>query len=204
MNIILDLPRDHSAACSFLRQSLALSLIHEYAVFSGPSNTNSSAELTGKLQTFALLAIRDPDACATALREAARISSIDPVYASQTAELLAKVSAKLLFEAEIADMEVQDAAQEVLKALFSQGAANTVRGAIPRDLEKTYLPSSTATPLFSDKRLILQGALLNFRAEGGLHTPSLAEDFKGWVWRVRNALQEANVSRISHQIISHQ
>ncbi|KAG9956955.1 hypothetical protein KCU61_g9462, partial [Aureobasidium melanogenum] len=192
VNIILDLPRDHFAACSFLRQSLALSLIHEHALFSGPSTDNSAADLTARIDTFALLAKRDPDACTTALREAARIGSTDPVFATQTKQLLVSVSAKLLFDSEV-DIEVRDAAQELLINLLSQGAAEDVKRTIFTDLKQLYLPSSATTPLYSDKQLILQGALLNFRAQDDLlRDDRLATDFERWVSQVRYALQDSN------------
>lgn len=195
MNIILDLPQDHFAACSFLRQSLALSLIHEHAVFSGPSNKNLSEETSAKIETFASLARRDPDACATALRQAASIGSENAVYASQTTELLARISARLLFDDAIVDIEVQDAAQEVLRQLFSHGATDVVRSVIIGDLKSLSLPTSKVTPLFSDKRLVLQGALFNFKMEDeSLQTTVSEPDFQEWVVEVRSALQESNVS----------
>lgn len=142
------------------------------------------------------LAARDPDACATALREAARIGIADPVYAAQATNLLVNISSRLLFDASV-DIEVQDAAQEVLKVLFSQGAAGIIKKAILVDLKKLYLPCSAATPLFSDKRIILQGSLLNLRAEDeSLRDGQLTEDFDRWVLQVRNALYDANVSLI--------
>ncbi|THY29528.1 hypothetical protein D6D00_03503 [Aureobasidium pullulans] len=191
MNIILDLPQEHFAACAFLRQSLALSLVHEYAVFSGPTNDNSAADGSARVDTFVSLAARDPDACATALREAARIGIADPVYAAQATNLLVNISSRL-FDASV-DIEVQDAAQEVLKVLFSQGAAEIIKKAIFVDLKKLYLPCSAATPLFSDKRIILQGSLLNLRAEDeSLRDGQLTEDFDRWVLQVRNALYDAN------------
>lgn len=142
------------------------------------------------------LAARDPDACATALREAARIGTADPIYAAQATNLLVNIASRLLFDASV-DIEVQDAAQEVLKVLFSQGAAEIIKKAIFVDLEKLYLPCSAATPLFSDKRIILQGSLLNLRAEDeSLRDGQLTEDFDRWVLQVRNALYDANVSLI--------
>ncbi|KEQ67672.1 uncharacterized protein M437DRAFT_38503 [Aureobasidium melanogenum CBS 110374] len=192
MNIILDLPRDHFAACSFLRQSLALSLIHEHALFSGPSSDNSAADLTARLDTLALLAIRDPDACTTALREAARIGSTDSVYATQTKQLLVSISAKLLLDGDV-DIEVRDAAQEVLINLLSQGAAEDVKKTVFTDLKQVYLPSGVTTPLYSDKQLILQGALLNFRAQDHLlRDHRLTEDFEQWIVQVRYALQDSS------------
>ncbi|KAG9837049.1 hypothetical protein KCU98_g4087, partial [Aureobasidium melanogenum] len=192
MNIILDLPRDHFAACSFLRQSLALSLIHEHALFSGPSSDNSAADLTARIDTLALLAIRDPDACTTALREAARIGSTDSVFATQTKQLLVSISAKLLFDSDM-DIEVRDAAQEVLINFLSQGAAEDVKRTIFTDSKQVYLPSSATTPLYSDKQLILQGALLNSRAQDdSLRDDRLTTDFEQWVSQVRYALQDSN------------
>ncbi|KAH0369828.1 hypothetical protein KCU65_g2939, partial [Aureobasidium melanogenum] len=192
MNIILDLPQDHFAACSFLRQSLALSLIHEHALFSAPTNDNLAADLTARIQTLALLAVRDPDACTTALREAARIGSTDSVYATQTKQLLVRISAKLLFDSDV-DIEVRDAAQEVLINLLSQGAAEDVKRTIFKDLKQAYLPSSATTPLYSDKRLVLQGALLNFRAQDdSLRDDRLTTDLEHWVVQVRYALQDSN------------
>ena len=196
MNIILNLPQEHFAACAFLRQSLALSLVHEYAVFSGPTNDNSAADVSARVDTFLSLAARDPDACATALREAARIGTTDQVYAAQATNLLVNISSRLLFDASV-DIEVQDAAQEVLKVLFSEGAAEIIKKAIFVDLKRLYLPCSAATPLFSDKRIILQGSLLNLRAEDeSLRDGQLTEDFDRWVLQVRNALYDANVSLI--------
>ena len=193
MKIILDLPQDHFAASSFLRQSLALSLIHEYALFSGLSDDRSAADLRARLDIFALLASRDPDACTTALREAARIGSTDSVYATQTTELLVKVSANLLFN-DAVDIEVQDAIQEVLVTLLSQGAEDEIKKIWFTDLEQPYLPSSAATPLFGDKRLILQGALLNFRVQDGSPGDSeLTFKFETWVSQVRSALCDSNV-----------
>jgi len=193
MKIILDLPQNHFAACSFLRQSLALSLIHEYALFSGLSEDRSATDLRARLDIFALLASRDPDACTTALREAARIGSMDSVYATQTTELLVDVSANLLFN-DAVDIEVQDAAQEVLVTLLSQGAEDEINRTFSTDLEQPYLPSSAATPLFGDKRLILQGALLNFRVQGDLQADSeLTRKFEAWVSQVRSALSDSNV-----------
>lgn len=195
MNIILDLPQDHFAACSFLRQSLALSLIHEHALFSGPSSDNSTADLTARINILALLAVRDPDACTTALRETARIGSIDPVYATQTKQLLVSISANLLFDGDV-DIEVQDAAQEVLINLLSQGAAEDIKRTIFTDLKQVHLPPSVTTPLYSDKQLILQGALLNFRAQDDSPRDNqLTTDFEQWVAQVRYALQDSNVSR---------
>ncbi|KAH0008136.1 hypothetical protein KCU78_g11404, partial [Aureobasidium melanogenum] len=192
MNIILDLPRDHFAACSFLRHSLALSFIHEHALFSGPSSDNSSTDLTARIDTFALLALRDPDACTAALREAARIGSTDSVFATQTKQLLVSISAKLLFDSEV-DIEVRDAAQEVLINLLSQGAAEDVKRTIFIDLKQLYLPFNATTPLYSDKQLILQGALLNFRAQDeSLRDDRLTTDFERWVLQVRHALQDSN------------
>ncbi|KAG9564645.1 hypothetical protein KCU71_g5793, partial [Aureobasidium melanogenum] len=192
MNIILDLPRDHFAACSFLRHSLALSLIHEHALFSGPSSDNSAADLTARIDSLALLALRDPDACTAALREAARIGSTDSVFATQTKQLLVSISAKLLFDSEV-DVEVRDAAQEVLINLLSQGAAEDVKRTIFTDLKHLYLPSSATTPLYSDKQLILQGALLNFRAQDdSLRDDRLKTYLEQWVSQVRYALQDSN------------
>jgi hypothetical protein len=194
MKVILDLPRDHFAACSFLRQSLALSLIHEHALFSGISKDNLSADLTARLDIFALLAVRDPDACSTALREAARIGSTDSVYATQTTELLANVSANLLSKKGV-DIEVQDAAQEVLVTLLSLGAEEEVKKIFSTDPKQSYLPSSTTTPLFDDKRLILQAALLDSQAQDGpLADSGLTGDFEAWILQVRSALQGSNVS----------
>jgi hypothetical protein len=199
MKIILDLPRDHFAACSFLRQSLALSLIHEHALFSGLSKDNLAADLTERSDVFTLLATRDPDACVTALREAARIGSIDSVYASQATELLVNVSTKLLFDDNV-DIEVQDAAQEVLVNSLSQGAGEEVKKIALMSFKRSYLPSTAVTPLFGDKRLILQGALLNYRARDGLPADDeLAGDFEAWVPQVRRALQDSNVSRTIFQ-----
>ncbi|CAD0106145.1 unnamed protein product [Aureobasidium uvarum] len=179
LNMVLDLPPDHFAACSFLRQSLALSLIHEHALFSGLSKDNSSADMTARVETFKLLATCDPDACTTALREAAKIGASDLVYATETTELLVNVSAKLLFD-ESVDIEVQDAAQEVLVSLLSQGAVE--KNAIYTSFKGLYLPTSAATPLFGDKRHILQGALLNFRAQDdSLKDDRLTGDFGRWV-----------------------
>ena len=194
MKVILDLPRDHFAACSFLRQSLALSLIHEHALFSGISKNTSTVDLTARLDVFTLLAVRDPDACATALREAARIGSTNSVYATQTTELLVNVSAKFLLDDGV-DIEVQDAAQEVLVALLSQGAGEEIKKIFSTDSKQSYLPSSAATPLFGDKRLILQGALLNSRAQEGLPADSeLTHQFETWVSQVHSALRDSNVS----------
>ncbi|KAL2035004.1 hypothetical protein VTO58DRAFT_100921 [Aureobasidium pullulans] len=192
MNILLALPQEHFAACAFLRQCLALSLIHEYAVFSGPTNDNSAADVSARVDTFLSLAARDPDACATALREAARIGTADQVYAAQATNLLVNISSRLLFDASV-DIEVQDAAQEVLKVLFSEGAAEIIKKAIFVDLKRLYLPCSAATPLFSDKRIILQGSLLNLRAEDeSLRDGQLTGDFDRWVLQVRNALYDVN------------
>jgi hypothetical protein len=194
MKIIMDLPRDHFAACSFLRQSLALSLIHEHALFSGPSKDDLAADLTARSDIFTLLATRDPDACVTALREAARIGSTDSVYATQATELLVNISAKLLSHDGV-DIEVQDAAQEVLVNLLSQDAGEEVKKIALTSLKRSYLPSSAITPLFGDKRLILQGALLNFRSQDELPVDDeLARDFEAWVPQVRRALQDSNVS----------
>ncbi|KAI4724759.1 hypothetical protein E4T49_07502 [Aureobasidium sp. EXF-10728] len=192
LNMVLDLPADHFAACSFLRQSLALSLIHEHALFSGISKESSSADMSARIETFVLLAKRDPDACTTALREAARVGATDLVYAIETTELLVKVSAKLLFD-ESVDIEVQDAAQEVLVSLLSQGVVENAKTAILTNFKESYLPSSAATPLFGDKRLILQGALLNFRSQDdSLKDDQLTKDFGRWVAQVRHALQDSN------------
>ncbi|KAI5238409.1 hypothetical protein E4T43_07441 [Aureobasidium subglaciale] len=192
MNILLDLPQDHFAACSFLRQSLALSLIHEHALFTGPSKYNTSADLTARIDTFALLATRDPDACTSALRETARLGSTNHFYAAQTTELLVAVAAKLLHDDDV-NIEVQDAAQEVLVSFFSQGAADDVKKAFLVNLKTSYLPSNAATPLFGDKRLILQGALLNLRAEDeSLRNELLARDFGAWVVQVHDALRDIN------------
>ncbi|KAI4846217.1 hypothetical protein E4T44_05183 [Aureobasidium sp. EXF-8845] len=185
MKIVLDLPRDHFAACSFLRQSLALSLIHEHALFSGPSKNNTAADLTVRSDIFTLLATRDPDACVTALREAARIGSTNSVYATQATELLVNISAKLLSDNTL-DNEVQDAAQEVLVNLLSQGAGEEVK-------KISYLPSTAVTPLFGDKRLILQGALLKIQAhDQSSSDDALTRDFAAWVPQVRRALQDSN------------
>ncbi|KEQ95613.1 hypothetical protein AUEXF2481DRAFT_79436 [Aureobasidium subglaciale EXF-2481] len=192
MNILLNLPRDHFAACSFLRQSLALSLIHEHALFTGPSKSNTSADLTARVDTFSLLATRDPDACTSALRETARLGATNHVYAAQTTELLVAVAAKLLHDDDV-DIEVQDAAQEVLVSFFSQGAADDVKKTFLVNLRTSYLPSNAATPLFGDKRLILQGALLNLRAEDeSLRNEPLARDFGAWVVQVHGALRVIN------------
>lgn len=196
MNIILDLPQDHFAACSFLRQSLALSLIHEHALFNGSSGDSSVANLASRIDTLALLAIRDPDACTTALREATRIGSTDPVFATQTKKLLVSISAKLLFNGDV-DIEVRDAAQEVLINFLSHGASADVKETIFTGSKQLHLPSSATTPLYSDKQLILQGALLNFRAQDDLPgDDQLITDFEQWVSQVRYALQDSNVSRI--------
>jgi hypothetical protein len=199
MKVIMDLPQDHFAACSFLRQSLALSLIHEHALFSGPSKDNLAADLTARSDIFTLLAARDPDACATALREAARIMSTDSVYATQATELLVNISARLLLDDGV-DIEVQDAAQEVLVNLLSQGAREEVKKIVLTPLEQSYLPPSATTPLFGDKRLILQGALLSFRAQDGMQLDGkLAIDLRVWVSEVRRALQDSNVSDVITQ-----
>lgn len=163
-------------------------------MFSGLSKDGVTAELLARLDIFALLAVRDPDACATALREAARIGSMDSVYATQATELLVNVSAKLLLDVAV-DIEVQDAAQEVLVTLLSQGAGEEVKKIFCTGSQQSYLPSSSATPLFGDKRLILQGALLNFRAQDGtLADSELAKEFETWVAQVRSALRDSNVS----------
>jgi hypothetical protein len=173
---------------------LALSLIYEHALFSGPSSDNSAADLTARIDTLALLALRDPDACTAALREAARIGSTDSVFATQTKQLLVSISAKLLFDSEV-DVEVRDAAREVLINLLSQGAAEDVKRTIFTNLKQLYLPSSATTPLYSDKQLILQGALLNFRAQDdSLRDDRLKTYFEQWVSQVRYALQDSNVS----------
>ena len=199
MNIILDLPGDHFAACSFLRQSLALSLIHEHALFSGPSKDQLAANLTAKSDVFARLAIQDPDACTTALREAARIASTDSVYATQTTELLVNVSANLLLDSGV-DNEVQDAAQEVLVTLLSQSAGDEVKQIFSTGFKQSYFPFSAATPLFSARRLILQGALLDLRVTDALsETSELAKDFEAWVSQVRSALQDSNVSFVTSE-----
>jgi hypothetical protein len=196
MKAILDLPPDHFAACSFLRQSLALSLIHEHALFSGPSKDNLAADLTARSDIFTLLAARDPDACATALREAAKIMSTNSVYATQATELLVNISARLLLDNGV-DIEVRDAAQEVLVNLLSQGGGEKVKKIVLTSLKQSYLPSSATTPLFGDKRLVLQGALLSFRAQDGLQSDGeLTKDFELWVSQVRRALQDSNVSNI--------
>ncbi|KAK6007001.1 hypothetical protein QM012_006009 [Aureobasidium pullulans] len=201
MNIILDLPQDHFAACSFLRQSLALSLIHEHTLFSGPSGHSSTEDLTARIDALALLAVRDPDACTTALREAARIGSADPVFATQTKQLLIGASAKLLFDGNM-DIEVRDAAQEALINLLSQGATEDVKATIFTDLKQLHLPSSATTPLYSDKQLILQGALLNFRAQDDLlRDNQLARDFVQWVSQLRYALQDSNPYDTRHAAV---
>jgi hypothetical protein len=204
MNLILNLPREHFAACSSLRQSLALSLIHEYAIFSGPSNESTQADLQARISTFTQLAARDPDACTTALTEAARLCRIDSTYASQTMQLLAEVSISLLHNSDIIDMEVQNAAQEVLTTLFTSNKADVVQKIITQDTRKAYLPFDARTPLFSDKRLVLQGALLSIRAEDEtLQTKELADAFSRWVLQVSNALQEMNVSLMYREISRH-
>lgn len=199
MEVILDLPRDHFAACSFLRQSLALSLIHEHALFSGPSKDCSAAYLKARSDTLVLLATRDPDACTTALREAARIGFTDVVYATQTTELLVNVSANLLSDSG-SDIEVQDAAQEVLVTLLTKGAVDEVKKIFSTVTGKSYLPSSAVTPLFGDKRLVLQGAMLDWRAQDALPADrELTTDFETWVSHVRSALQDSNVGYITLQ-----
>lgn len=203
MKLILDLPQDHFAACSFLRQSLALSLIYEHALFNGPSGNNSASDLTARTDTFALLAIRDPDACTTALREAARIGSTDSVFATQTKQLLVSISAKLLFDGDV-DIEVRDATQEVIINFLSQEALKDIKGTTFTDSKQLYLPSGTTTPLYSDKQLMLQGALLNFRTrDDSLRDDRLTKDFKQWVSQVRYALQDSNVSGIMSQYDQH-
>jgi hypothetical protein len=178
---------------------LALSLVHEHALFSGPSKDNLAADVTARSDIFTLLATQDPDACVTALREAARIGSTDPVYATQATELLVNISAKLLSDGDV-DIEVQDAAQEVLVNLLCQAAREEVKKVVLTSLKRSYLPSRAITPLFGDKRLILQGMLLNFRAQNGLRADAeLTRDFEAWVPQVRRALQDSNVSRTKTQ-----
>lgn len=203
MKIILGLPQDHFAACSFLRQSLALSLVYEHALFNGPSGDNSVADLTARIDTLALLAIRDPDACTTALREAARIGSTDSVFATQTKQLLVSISAKLLFDGDV-DIEVRDAAQEVIINFLSQEALKDINITILANSKQLYLPSGATTPLYSDKQLMLQGALLNFRTQDdSLRDDRLIKDFKQWVSQVRYALQDSNVSGIMSRYHQH-
>ncbi|KAI5194462.1 hypothetical protein E4T38_09568 [Aureobasidium subglaciale] len=150
------------------------------------------ADLTARVDTFSLLATRDPDACTSALRETARLGATNHVYAAQTTELLVAVAAKLLHDDDV-DIEVQDAAQEVLVSFFSQGAADDVKKTFLVNLRTSYLPSNAATPLFGDKRLILQGALLNLRAEDeSLRNEPLARDFGAWVVQVHGALRVIN------------
>ncbi|KAI5235931.1 hypothetical protein E4T42_09591 [Aureobasidium subglaciale] len=150
------------------------------------------ADLTARVDTFSLLATRDPDACTSALRETARLGATNHVYAAQTTELLVAVAAKLLHDDDV-DIEVQDAAQEVLVSFFSQGAADDVKKTFLVNRRTSYLPSNAATPLFGDKRLILQGAFLNLRAEDeSLRNEPLARDFGAWVVQVHGALRDIN------------
>jgi len=188
INNLLSLPASQSGAYSSLRESLAHAAIHEYAVFAG-----SSIDVEKTVEAFADLARADPDACATALQQAAKDCASQQRFAQSTADLLSKICAKLLFSLDISDIEVQAAAQDTVLSLLEAGQTHVVRNVFCRDLKTLYLPHSAATPLFQDKRIVLQGALIGFRLAGAeVPDRSLPDDLQEWVLQVRNAAKEEN------------
>lgn len=174
------------AAHSALRQSLAHATIQEFACSSNPQSFTS----------LSALAKKDPDACASALFEAAKLCDGNNKYCQRTDELLLKLCAELLFDSNsIIDHEVQAAAQDVLLVLLNSEQSGDVQAVLRKEVETLHLPANAATPLFQDKRLILQGALLELRFDGAeVLNRSLPGDVADWVIAVKSALHDDNVS----------
>lgn len=152
----------------------------------------------GSLPALVKLAFSDDaDACATTLVEAAKLCITSEKFRKLSGELLTRLSAKLLFASDrTVDLEVQAAAQDVLVALLNSQEVDAVEVALRGEAPSLYLPINAATPLFQDKRLVLQGALLELRfCRTEADDRSLSNDFEDWVRSIRSALHENNVSR---------
>lgn len=191
MNALLVLDRDTFAACSALRQSLSHAALQENAYLQSTGNTDP-AYLPSLLQ----LSTSDGDACTTMLIKAAKLCNTSDKFRSLSAELLSTLCTRLLFGQDASkDVEVQSSSQDVLLALLDSKQSATVQEVLRRDTDVLHLPNNAATPLFHDKRLVLQGALLELRFGGAEASGrSLSDDFKDWTVSIGEALHEDNVS----------
>lgn len=182
---------DLFAAHSAVRQSLAHATLQEGAYI-----RSSGGDGNDPFDALVKLAQSDSDVCTTVLAEASQLCKISERFRKLAGEVLTKICTKLLFDNEKpVDLEVQTAAQDSLVALLDSQQTETIQGVIREEVESLYLPINAATPLFQDKRLVLQGALLELRFAGAeVSERSLPQDFGDWMVSLKSALHEDNVS----------
>lgn len=194
LSVLLDMKRDTFAASSALRQSLAHATLQEAAYL----ESLDQADPESLIAIVNLAHSDDADACATMLVEAAKLCTSSERFRNLAGDLLTWVSINLLFDTiQVVDLEVQAAAQDVLLALLDSEQCDSVQEVLRSEVTSLSLPMNAATPLFQDKRMILQGALLDLRfAREETRGSSLPDDFANWVKLIQSALHEENVSNI--------
>lgn len=191
LNVILELPQGKHAAISSLRQSLAHLLISQIPLLQSDHDSNVNF-----VPTILSLAERDPDACATMLERAKRLCIDNRQFCELACPILSEICTAVLFQAYAAtDLEVRAAAQDVILTLLDSQQAGMVRDTLSKKVDSLHLPADNATPLFQDKRLILQAALLELRMINEDQSGrSLAADLAEWTSMLEAALHEDNVS----------
>ena len=190
LDALIHLEHNTFAAHSGLRQSLAHATLQE-AVY-----LHQGIESEALSCLVRLARSPDADACAYMLVQAAKLCASHGKFRALASGLLTALSAKLLFDERASvDIEIQAAAQDVLLALFDSDQAGKVQQILQQVAQNLYLPINASTPLFQDKRMVLQGALLELRFCGVEATGrSLPDDFADWVMSLKPALHEDNVS----------
>lgn len=191
LDAVLELSQDVFAANSSLRLSLANLLISQIpSVHLERGNTAESIAIILKL------AKRDPDACTTMLEQAKKLCTNSLRFLTLACRTLSEICTSVLFDSSAtSDLEVRAAAQDLILALLASHQAGTVRGILMLKTDRLRLPLDNATPLFLDKRMVLQAALLEFRlSDEDPSDRSLAADLQAWTLTLGAALHEDNVS----------
>lgn len=177
----MNLTGNQFGAASALRQSLAHATLRESAILRFKDKA-----APGHFNSLLRLASSDPDACTTMLQHALPLCRIQPRFYP-----LADLCSELLFHDDTLDLEVQAAAQGVLLTVLDSQSIYMRQD--PQQLHK-LLHLSATTPLQQDKRMVLQGVLLelglNSRTACG--DEGLSGNFQSWIASVTTALHEDN------------